>query len=123
MRAPILLLLTCMLTGLAAARDDEGAALYRAYCTQCHGVEGDGNGINAPHMAVQPRDHTDPSEMGTRTDEDLFKVIKHGGKAINKSVLMPAWSGNLNDEEIRALVTHLRSLCCNGRSTAAAAGS
>lgn len=99
--------------GLAtAASATEGKDLYLVYCTQCHGITGDGNGVNAPHMAVQPRNHTDASEMGTRTDEDLFKVIKGGGKAINKSVLMPAWDGNLDDSQITALVEHLRSLCC-----------
>src|SRR5699024_12115372 len=92
---------------------EEAADLYEAYCTQCHGVSGDGNGINAPHMSVQPRDHTDPTDMGTRTDEDLLKVTKHGGKAINKSVLMPAWEHNLTDEQIHALVDHLREMCCS----------
>ncbi|MDZ7784769.1 MAG: hypothetical protein U5K56_18095 [Halioglobus sp.] len=32
-------------------------------------------------MSVQPRDHTDPEEMAARTDEELAKAIKHGGKA------------------------------------------
>ncbi len=113
----IVILFLLAVAGTCAA--DEGSVLYRVYCTQCHGIEGDGNGINAPHMAVQPRDHTDPSEMATRTDEDLFKVIKHGGKAINKSVLMPAWGGNLSDEQIHALVAHLRDLCCQDAAQAA----
>lgn len=91
-----------------------GAALYRVYCTQCHGLEGDGRGINVRDMAVQPRDHTDTGEMSARTDEDLFKAIQGGGKAVNKSVLMPAWGGNLSDQDIHALVAYLRELCCNG---------
>lgn len=102
--------------GLASAEDDaaRGQTLYRIYCTQCHGLEGDGRGINTPHMTVQPRDHTDTGEMSARTDDDLFKAIQSGGKAVNKSVLMPAWGGNLADEDIRALVAYLRELCCNG---------
>lgn len=89
-----------------------GATLYGVYCTQCHGLEGDGRGINTRDMAVQPRDHTDTGEMSARTDDDLFKAIQGGGKAVNKSVLMPAWGGNLSEEDIRALVAHLRALCC-----------
>jgi len=102
--------------GLASADDDaaRGQTLYRVYCTQCHGLEGNGRGINTPHMSVQPRDHTDRAEMSARTDDDLFKAIQNGGKAVNKSVLMPAWGGNLSDEDIRALVAYLRELCCNG---------
>ncbi len=101
-----------MISAAAAAPADTGPDLYRAYCSQCHGVEATGNGINAPHMSVQPRDHTDPREMGARTDDELFKVIKLGGKSINKSVLMPAWGHNLSDAQIQLLVEHLRALCC-----------
>lgn len=106
-----------VLFGLAAAAlaDEEttrGAQLYQLYCVQCHGVSGNGKGVNAEHMAVVPRDHTDRGEMSARTDEELFKVIQRGGKSINKSVLMPAWGGNLGDDDIEALVTHLRALCC-----------
>lgn len=84
---------------------------YRTYCTQCHGVKGDGKGINVRDMSVQPRDHTDAKSMSVRSDEDLFKVIKEGGVAINKSVLMPPWGDILSDEEIHGLVAHLRELC------------
>ncbi|MEX2374681.1 MAG: cytochrome c [Dehalococcoidia bacterium] len=96
----------------AAADASKGKALYEAYCTQCHGLTGDGNGINAPHLKVQPRNHTDRAEMSVRTDEELFKAIKHGGQAVNKSILMPNWDGNLSDAEIRDVVDHLRQLCC-----------
>jgi cytochrome c oxidase cbb3-type subunit 3 len=89
-----------------------GEQLYAVYCTQCHGVNGNGKGVNAAHMSVQPRDHTETKEMSARTDDELFKVIQQGGKSINKSVLMPAWGGNLKDDDIRALVAHLRTLCC-----------
>lgn len=96
----------------ALAEVDHGDELYRTYCTQCHGVNGNGKGVNAARMSVMPRDHTDTKEMSARTDEDLFKVIQQGGKSINKSILMPVWGGNLSDDEIHALVAHLRKLCC-----------
>lgn len=84
---------------------------YRTYCTQCHGVQGNGKGINIRDMSVQPRDHTDTKDMSARSDQDMFKVIKDGGLSINKSVLMPPWGGILSDEEITDLVTYLRTLC------------
>lgn len=110
-------LLAACLMSLAAAASAEGdakrgEALYQVYCAQCHGLKGNGGGVNAAHMAVMPRDHTDRGEMSARTDEELFKVIKLGGKSINKSVLMPAWDRNLADDDIHALVAHLRNLCC-----------
>ncbi|MBL4907681.1 MAG: cytochrome c [Sneathiella sp.] len=93
-----------------AADSGKGHDLYKAYCTQCHGMEADGYGVNAPYMAVQPKDHTEAKEMNARTDEDLFKAIKFGGKAVNKSVLMPPWENNLSDDEISELVVYLRTL-------------
>lgn len=95
-----------------SAQEVEGEKLYTMYCTQCHGINGDGKGVNSATMSVQPRSHIDRTEMLARSDEELYKVIEQGGKSIDKSNLMPAWSGNLNDEEITALVSHLRDLCC-----------
>lgn len=97
---------------LADGEAGHGETLYKVYCTQCHGIEGNGYGINTPDMAVLPRDHTDSAEMSARTDEDLFKAIQGGGKAVNKSVLMPSWSGNLSEADIRDVIAYLRELCC-----------
>ncbi len=93
----------------AGAETAEGN--YETYCVQCHGMEGNGKGINVADMSTQPRDHTDAKEMSARTDQELFKVIKEGGQAINKSVLMPPWSATLSDEEIQGLVKYLHDLC------------
>lgn len=89
-----------------------GKDLYTMYCTQCHGVNGDGQGVNAASMSVQPRSHIEKEEMAQRLDEELYKVIEQGGVSINKSVLMPAWKDNLSPEQINALVAYLRKLCC-----------
>jgi cytochrome c oxidase cbb3-type subunit 3 len=87
---------------------------YKAYCVQCHGMAGNGKGVNIRDMSVQPRDHTDAKAMSTRSDESLYKVIKEGGTSISKSILMPSWEGTLSDEEIKDMVQHLRTLCkCN----------
>jgi len=94
-----------------ASAKEKAEDIYRTYCTQCHGVEGNGKGINIRDMSVQPRDHTDTHEMSTRSDADLFKAIKEGGVAVNKSVLMPNWGDVISDEEITDLVAHLRKLC------------
>ena len=115
-RTTVSLIFAAAACAAAAAPGEEatGKVLYRAYCAQCHGLEGDGFGVNSYDIEVAPRDHTDTAEMAARTDEELFKVIKHGGKSINKSILMPSWEANLTDEEINLLVDHLRGLCCKG---------
>jgi cytochrome c oxidase cbb3-type subunit 3 len=110
--AIIMVTLACVLSQPSQADPMSGKKLYQAYCAQCHGMEGDGYGINVESMEVLPRDHTDTKEMMARTDADLFKVIKFGGKSIDKSVLMPNWDGTLADDEIDLLVAYLRVLCC-----------
>lgn len=103
--------ITLVIATLAAQAGETGADNYKTYCTQCHGVTGNGKGVNVRDMSVQPRDHTDAKEMSARSDQELFKAIKEGGLSISKSVLMPAWDGVLSDGEINDLVQHLRVLC------------
>lgn len=102
----ILLMLVSSTTWATSAEDN-----YKHYCWQCHGMQGDGMGLNVKDMSVQPRDHTSAKAMGGRSDADLFKVIKEGGLAIDKSVLMPPWDASLSDDEIHDLVKYLRKLC------------
>ena len=89
----------------------EGERLYRTYCAACHGPEGRGDGFNAAHLATVPQDFTDASYMSTRPDDTLFDGIAAGGRILGKSHHMPAWGGTLSDEDIAALVRHLRALC------------
>lgn len=96
-----------------AADAEAGKQIYLNNCSQCHGLEGTGKGINAPHLEVAPRNHTDYDEMIARTDEELFKAISEGGQAVNKSVLMPNWGESLSESQINDIIAYLRVLCCN----------
>ena len=84
---------------------------YDTYCVQCHGVNRNGRGINSRDMAVQPRDHSDAKGMGDIPDDEIANVIKNGGLAANKSVLMPAWGNVMSDEEVHEMVAYLRQVC------------
>ncbi|HHD11547.1 MAG TPA: cytochrome c [Deltaproteobacteria bacterium] len=107
----IVLLAVCMVPTPSLAVVD-GKALYMRWCSQCHGEDGRGDGVNStPDMSINPRDHTDATFMSTKTDEQLEEVIRYGGAGIAKSPLMPPWRKTLTDEEIKALVKYLRALC------------
>jgi mono/diheme cytochrome c family protein len=47
--------------------------------------------------------------MRGTTDQYLFDIIKHGGAPLGRPG-MPAFSGAINDDDIRALVAHVRGL-------------
>jgi len=106
---PIMILL--LLAPAAAMSQETAHDNYNTYCIQCHGMAGNGMGVNIRDMSVQPRDHTDAKAMSGRTDDQLFKAIKEGGLSISKSVLMPPWGGAFTDNEIHDLVKYLRKLC------------
>lgn len=87
------------------------AHLYDTYCAQCHGVERDGKGINIVGLSVQPRDHSDTEAMSTLPRDQMVKAISDGGAAVNKSILMPAWSGVLSKQEIEDMADYLIHVC------------
>ena len=96
--------------------EETGRRLYASTCAFCHGIEGDGFGINAPNLPVPPRDHTDASYMNNLTDEQLVAVIRFGGTANGKTAFMPPWRDRFSDREIAALVAYLRTLARPGSS-------
>lgn len=85
--------------------------MYQFYCAQCHGTDGHGNGINAPHLTVPPRNHTKADYLETRTDEHLFTAIQQGGLAVGRAPCMPSWGHTLDDNTIHSLVSYIRELC------------
>ncbi len=95
-----------------ALHAEEAYLNYKTYCMQCHGMHGKGDGVNVPAMNILPRDHSDHDYMMKRTNTEIYKVIKFGGPAINKSVKMPPWGDTFTEEEIQQLVGHIRTLCC-----------
>lgn len=103
--------LLALTTSTACRADPPIEQLYDIYCAQCHGLKRNGTGVNLPGLAVRPRDHTDTKGMGDTPDEQLFKAIKDGGLAVNKSALMPAWGSVLTDAQITEMVGYLRKVC------------
>jgi cytochrome c oxidase cbb3-type subunit 3 len=89
---------------------ERSESLYKVYCSQCHGVNGNGKGINAPALFVAPRNHTSFDEMSILNDDRISAAVKFGGAAVGKSSLMPAWNGILSDADIQLLVAYLRKL-------------
>ena len=92
-----------------------GAATYLAQCASCHGVQGAGDGFNAPFLPVPPTAHNDSAAMSARPDDTLYDGIHAGGWILGKSHRMPAFGPSLDDRETRELVSYIRTLCsCQG---------
>jgi len=87
-----------------------GAALYRQYCTTCHGPGGKGDGPVAATLNPKPANHSDHVYMATLSDERLYQVISKGGASVGKSPMMAPWGGVINDQGIKDLIAFLRQL-------------
>jgi mono/diheme cytochrome c family protein len=95
----------------------ETEKVFKFYCAQCHGLGGKGDGPNVTEdLKVTPRNFTNAKEMEKLSDADVKNVIMDGGPALSKSAIMPPWSETLSEEEVDALIGHLRKLCaCTGK--------
>jgi len=93
----------------AAHADDAGATAYNTYCVACHGAAGAGDGVAGAALDPKAADFTAPGFFDTRDDAALFKVVKEGGAAVGKSPLMAAWGAVLSDEQVKAVVEHIKT--------------
>ncbi len=107
--------LAAALPGPAKAVDVE--KVFKFYCAQCHGLDGNGDGPNvSKDFPVTPRAFTSAKEMDKLTDADIKNVIMDGGPAASKSPMMPPWSKTLTEAQVDGLVEYLRQLCkCKGK--------
>ncbi len=102
----------CLAAESRAGSSGSGEALYQYYCAQCHGVKGDGKGINATEdLPTQPKDFTSPKNLPVFSDEQIINTITHGGPREQLSFIMPPWGNILSAEEIESLRAHLRGIC------------
>ncbi len=49
--------------------------------------------------------------MARRSDDTLYDAIAAGGYVLDRSARMPGFGNLLSNTQIRALVTHIRTLC------------
>jgi len=90
----------------------KGKRNYDQYCTPCHGKEGKGDGtrVMVEKFDPAPRNHTEGKYMNQRTDVQLFKTVKEGGKSMNFSHIMPQWKHILKDKDIWNIIAYVRSI-------------
>ncbi|MFQ5684620.1 MAG: c-type cytochrome [Candidatus Binatia bacterium] len=121
----VMLLLTLVLPAVPADAADPAAGekINAKRCTKCHGKEGKGDGEELLKFKEKakirgvvipdPVDWTDAAAMSEWTDDQLFAIIKKGGKKVGKDELMPRFGRgrrSLSDAEIADLVAYIRSL-------------
>ncbi len=100
LRAAALTLLAASIA-IPVLAQDAGADTYKTQCQMCHGAEGDGNTPAGKAMKAKP--FKDP-DIIKASDADLIAIIKKG------KGMMPSFAGKLKDDQIKDVVTYIRTL-------------
>ncbi|MGD1027036.1 c-type cytochrome [Candidatus Binatus soli] len=114
---PAVAALALISTGAHAADAAAAASSYSDTCAKCHGPAGKGDGPKAAELKTKEGkpvaigDLSDCAKMSKITDDDMFKELKEGGAAVGKSKFMTPYGDAMEDDEIKALVTYVRTLC------------
>ena len=88
-----------------------GRRLNDQYCERCHNPESTVERVsNYDNLEVKPHPFTEGDTLNKISDADLTAIISHGGPALNKSALMPAWGNSLSKSDIQALISYIRAV-------------
>jgi cytochrome c553 len=99
-------LLPLALTALAMYGAD-AAQNWADKCAKCHGADGKGDTKMGRKLSI--KDYTQAAVQAEFTDADALKALKEGRKDKGGKMLMQPVEG-LSDEEMQALVAHVRGL-------------
>jgi len=89
-----------LMAGIMAFAQSEGAAVYKARCQMCHGMEGTPNPGIAKRFGVKPA--KDPAVKGMSEAQMLAETSNGKGK-------MPGFKGKLTEAQIKDAVTYFRT--------------
>ena len=94
---------------------EQGKQLYLSNCAACHGIQGEGTPnwqVPLPDGRYLPPPHDSKGHTWHHPDGLLFRYVKEGGAALNIPGFvsgMPAFGDDLSDQEIRAVLGHIKT--------------
>jgi cytochrome c6 len=106
--ASLIILIVFMAAVSPAAAEDSasGAGVYKSKCQTCHGPDGGGTAVG---KSLKVADLRSPN-VQSRSDAELSQVISDGKDN------MPGFKGAITDDEIQAVLTHVRTFAAKGDS-------
>jgi cytochrome c553 len=108
MKKIIIASMVLLLAGAASVRAADAKEVWAKDCAKCHGEDGKGKTKMGEKLGV--KDYTDAKVQAEMKDAEMAKAIKEGVKEKGgDKVKMKAFS-DLSDDEVKALVAHVRSL-------------
>ena len=106
MKKLIIIAAALMAVGSLAAYAADAKENWEKSCAKCHGPDGKGQTKMGQKLGI--KDYTDAKVQDALKDDAAVKAIKEGLKDKDGKVMMKPTEG-LSDDEVKALVKHLRS--------------
>ncbi len=82
-----------------------GRTIFEQHCVSCHGIQGRGDGPEAPFLSPRPASLISAA-TSVKSDKELLAVIADGKPRTS----MPAWKDRLTEAQQREVLAYLRSL-------------
>jgi mono/diheme cytochrome c family protein len=98
----------------SAAAGPDGSAIYASKCAGCHQANGQGLPPAFPPLAGSSIVTGPPAKVIAVVSNGLNGKVTVSGKDYNGA--MPAWKGQLKNDEIAAVITYIRSAWGNKAS-------
>ena len=100
------LIMLTLASTIAAIHAADVNGLYDKHCASCHGKDGSGKTKMGQKSGV--KDYRDPKMQAELKEDVALKQIKEGMSENGKEKMKP-FKDKLSDDEIKALVAHIRS--------------
>jgi mono/diheme cytochrome c family protein len=107
MKQIVIIALALFVGGTLSVRAADAKDNWAKHCAKCHGEDGKGKTKMGEKLGA--KDYTDAAVQGKMKDEEMFKATKEGVKSKDGKTQMKAFAEDLSDDEIKALVKHVRS--------------
>ena len=105
MKKLIVIGVALLIVGAVSVRAADAKENWEKSCTKCHGPDGKGKTKMGEKLAI--KDYTDAKVQEALKDDAMTKAIKEGVKDGDKTK-MKGFGDVLSDDEIKALVKHVR---------------
>ncbi|HEY1987538.1 MAG TPA: cytochrome c [Terracidiphilus sp.] len=102
------------------AKSNEAAThakkIYEVDCALCHGSNGNGKTDLAKDMSLNLNDFTDPKTLQSKTDDQIFDLIRKG-----KDKMPGEDAGRAKNEDVKAIIQYIRNMSKDQPAVAPAA--
>lgn len=88
-----------------------GEVVFKTNCILCHGLKGDGKGRAAKLYDPPPANLT----TSDKNTDYKIAIVSYGGEAMGRSAVMPVWSEQLSEQQIKDVVAYIDSLVVTGK--------